>query len=459
MFGKIQKETVVSVHKPIEFRVIDQDKLALELDVENLAKQEAREDKPDTDSSSPDAYELKFQEDLARKAFQSGNRVKQSLSDLRDSIMNTSITKEASEVEQMNSKFESQINYNMNSKLSTLKSMEDDYRQINDDINHFKKTNGIRRSASFPTSHILTYSLLFIALIAESLLNSVFFAEGSDTGLVGGLAIAFVISFFNICVGFITGLFLRYKNHISRVKSILTYFVLILAITFSTVFNLLVGHYREALGIDPDNAKSIAVDRFVDGILTIHDVQSWLLIAIGLVFFGLAIFKGYKFDDEYPKYGKIVRDRERLKDEIIGEKESIYEEFDELHEEFDSRLDDIYENVSIISKRLNSYVNSIENQQSAYNSYILHLQNCLNYVVTLYRGINTKERSNPSPTYFNATQLSISSEQDFMVEFVDTRNTLLEKKETLAKAIPRIKSDLFLIKEKYHSKINEACEL
>ncbi|QLE86521.1 hypothetical protein FLM48_16490 [Shewanella sp. Scap07] len=459
MFGKIQKETVVSVHKPVEFRVIDQDELALELDVENLAKQAAREDKPISGSLSPDANELKFQEDLARRAFQSGNRVKQSLSDLRDSILNTSITKEASEIEQMTSKFESQIVSNLNSKLSLLKSMEDDYRQINDDINHFKKTNGLRRSASYPPSHVLTFSLLFIALIAESMLNGVFFAEGSDSGLVGGIAIAFVISFFNISVGFITGFFLRYKNHISRAKSIFAYFTLIVSITFSTVFNLLVGHYREALGIDPDNAKSIAVDRFSEGILTIYDVQSWLLIAIGLVFFGFAIFKGYKIDDEYPKYGKIVRDREQLKEDITGEKESFYDEFDELHEELDSRLDDIYESVILTSKRLNSYVNSIENQQSAYNSYIVHLQNCLNYVVTLYRDINSNERSDPSPAYFNSSQLSISSEQNFMVEFVDTRNDLLETKEKLAIAVPRIKSELFSIKETYHSKINEACKL
>ena len=63
----------------------------------------------------------------------------------------------------------------------------------------------LRRTASYPDSHILTFALLIIALITESMLNGVFFAEGSDAGLIGGVATALVISFFNISVGFVTG--------------------------------------------------------------------------------------------------------------------------------------------------------------------------------------------------------------------------------------------------------------
>jgi gas vesicle protein len=460
MFGKITNETIVSVHKPVEFPVIDHDELVLQLDVEALSKQSARENKPLSNSNSPDANELKFREHLSRKGFQSANKVKQSLSDLRDSILNTSIAKETSEVDQMTSKFERQISSNLPSKLSHLKHLEDDYRQSNDDLNHFKKSNSLRRTATYPDSHTLTISFLFLALIAESMLNGVFFAEGSDSGLIGGIAIAMVISLFNILFGFSTGLFiLRYKNHISRVISIFSYIGLILALALSFVFNLLVGHYREALGIDPDNAQSVAVDNFVNGIMTIHDVQSWLLIAIGLCFFGFAIFKGYKFDDEYPKYGKIYRSREAIKEEINSVKENIYDEFDELHIEFDNKLEEIYEDVKMISRRLNSHVNAIENQESIYRTYSTHLQNCSDYVVKLYRDINVHERESAPPEYFNQINMKLDLNDDFMVGFVDSRNDIIDKKDHLATTIPKIKSELLVIKEKYHSKINEACRL
>ncbi len=459
MFGKIRKETIVSIYTPIEFRVIDYDELALELDVESLAKQAARDNKPNSENLSSDANELKFKDDLSRRAFQSGNRVKQSLTNLRDSIMNTSMAKEASEIEEIGVKFERQISSGLNGKIAQLRTMEADYRQLNDDINHFKKVNSIRRAAFYPDSHILTFSMLFLALILESMLNGVFFAEGSDAGLVGGIAIAFIISFFNISIGFVTGFYLRYKNHVIKSKMFMSYMFLIISIVFSFVFNLLVGHYREALGIDPDNAKSVAVQKFAEGIMSIYDVQSWLLIAVGLVFFGLAIYKGYKLDDKYPEYGKICRNREQIKDDINSEKEILFEEFDELHEDFEVRLDQISKDIQVISKRLNSYVNAIENQESLYSSYKSHLQNCLNYIIRSYREINENERSDPIPDYFKKFDLRIESSNAIVVDFVDTRNSILDKKEHLAATIPKIKSELFSIKEKYHAKINEACKL
>jgi len=460
MFEKISKETVVSVHKPVEFPVIDHDELVLELDVETLSKQAARENKPLSSSTSPDANELKFKEDLSRRAFQSGNRVKQSLTDLRDSMLNTSIAKEVSEIDVMTSTFERKISSGFQSKLSHLKSLEDDYRQLNDDINHFKKTNSLRRTACYPESHIFTIALLVLALILESSLNGVFFAEGSDAGLIGGLVTALGISFINILFGFSIGLFvLRYKNHIIKFKAVLSYLVMLLAVVFSIVFNLLVGHYREALSHNPDDAHSVAVENFSNGIMTIYDVQSWFLISIGLIFFGLAIYKGYKFDDEYPKYGKISRNREQLKDEIVFEKQDIYDEFDNLHDEFDSKLDEIFDDVQMKSKRLNSYVNAIENQESIYRSYTVHLQNCLNYVITLYRDINSNERDAATPKYFDELEIKLDLNADVGVNFVDGRDELMDKKECLASSIPKIKSELFSIKEKYHSQINEACKL
>ena len=417
MFGNVKSETVVSIYEPIEFKVIDHNDLALELDVENLAKQAARENKPLTGSYSPDSNELKFKEDITKRAFQAGNKTKQTLTNLRDAISNTSITKMISEVEEINAKFEYEISTLYKSKIYLLENMVDEYRQSNDDINLFKKTNFIRRSANYPDSHILTFSLLIFSIIIESIINGIFFAEGSDAGLIGGVMIALIISFVNISVGFIAGFSLRYKNHINKAKVVFSYLVLLLLITFSCVFNLLIGHYREALEMDPDNAKSVAVERFTDGILTIYDVQSWLLIVIGLVFFSFAIYKGYKFDDEYPRYGKLCRNKEQLKEDINAEKDDICSVFDDKYEEINCKLDEIYENVQRISKSVNSYVNAKENQESIYHSYTVHLQSCLNYVVTLYREVNTNERSSEAPDYFKNIDLKLDSNENLLLIF------------------------------------------
>lgn len=46
MFNKLNKKTIVSVYKPVEFPADTAEELAIQLDVENIAKRMARQNLP-----------------------------------------------------------------------------------------------------------------------------------------------------------------------------------------------------------------------------------------------------------------------------------------------------------------------------------------------------------------------------------------------------------------------------
>lgn len=460
MLDKLKKETVVSVYKPIDFPVVDNDSLANELDVVNLSKQAARQGLPSLGSIGPDANEINFKQKIETKAIQASNRIKESTSVLSNLILEVNIRKEFTSISEMNNEFKNKVSATFTPILKDIETLKEEVRSAEDDVRTFKKVNGIRRNAHYPPSSWGTIGVLLIALVLESVLNGVFFAAGQDLGLVGGVAEALVISCLNIGIGFIAGWWiLTYKNHCLKSKEYLAYLFFTAVCIFSFCLNIGAAHYREALVSDPDNARTNAVEAFINGIVSIHDVDSWLLFSLGIFFFSLAVYKGYRSDDEYPGYGRISRKKDDLMDDLTNEREEALSLLDDMHQELLSELDETYEIVKRSAKQLSSYISSLEHQNSIYVSYIQHLENALLYITTLYRETNQAARGNDYPDYFNAeidVSLKVNNE---LLGYVDNRDSLANEKDKLAEIIPSIRSGLLKLKEDYYHHINKATGL
>jgi hypothetical protein len=208
----------------------------------------------------------------------------------------------------------------------------------------------------YPDSPYSTYAFFIIAIIIESALNGVFFAEGSEAGLVGGIGTALVIAFFNVTIGGMIGIFsLRYKNHYKQWKVLLGWGGVVIGTVISFIFNLLVAHYRTAMTLDPDNAASKAMETFSEGILSISDVQSCLLFLLGVLFYFGAVYKGYKADDAYPGYGILARKRDKQHGYLSDDKSSADDLIQEAHEEFVENLDHCFKTIQLKSKHTMLY--------------------------------------------------------------------------------------------------------
>ncbi|MDQ7021513.1 MAG: hypothetical protein Q9M91_06855 [Candidatus Dojkabacteria bacterium] len=77
-------KTVVSVFTPVELPVIDNGELAIELDVDTIAKKAARQGIPRSTAKEPDANELNFQSKLKTKMIQAKHRSEEAIGYLKD---------------------------------------------------------------------------------------------------------------------------------------------------------------------------------------------------------------------------------------------------------------------------------------------------------------------------------------------------------------------------------------
>ncbi len=267
---------------------------------------------------------------------------------------------------------------------------------------------------------------------------------------------AAIISCFNVFVGGVFGLLvLRYKNHCQQWKVYSGWWVFAIGIGGSVLFNLGVAHYRTAMMLNYDDAATKAMESFSSGAMSITDAQSWLLFAMGLAFFGMAIYKGYNSDDKYPEYGALARKQDKHQGYLVEKKEIADELIQDIHEDFVEKLEESFKSIQLKSTQTNNCISSLELQKKILNSYHKHLQQSLKYIISRYRDVNTVNRSTDVPAVF---KLEIDSTLDYNeLDFShgSKRDDLHKELEHLASSLSKIRQELLVIKENHQVIVKE----
>lgn len=178
----------------------------------------------------------------------------------------------------------------------------------------------ISRSASYPDSHIMHFSILAGLVLFEGLANAYFFSKGSDLGLLGGWIQAITVAFTNVIASFFLIGFLgvRLLQNPDRPFSFAAAIVGVpVAVCFVVFLNFSAAHYRDLLEL---NAATLAMGEFgapsgeilapVTRALTfapVETLEALLLFILGVTFAAIAAFKGATFDDRLIGYGTAQR--------------------------------------------------------------------------------------------------------------------------------------------------------
>ena len=196
-----------------------------------------------------------------------------------------------------------------------------------DDLRSFREKWHITdRSAIYPKSHILHFSILAGLVLFEGMANAYFFSTGSDLGLLGGWLQAITVSFTNVIAAFFLIGFLGMRNlsnfHTDASMKQIASGVLALAgivVASGALFalNLTAAHYRDLLEI---NSATLALGgsdttgeilRPVSAAFAnpfgFQTLEALLLLILGVTFAVIAAFKGRTFDDAIPGYGGATR--------------------------------------------------------------------------------------------------------------------------------------------------------
>ncbi len=199
--------------------------------------------------------------------------------------------------------------------------LRDKVAKAQKELKLFRHDNGLEeRDANYPDSKIFQIGFMVILLVGESFLNAVFLAEGNQFGLLGGWTEAVMISLINgLFLGAILYWAVRWCICYKKLANFFGVATVLLVVTGAICFNLLVAHYRNALGGEfPEQAGAIALRTFVEAPWALGDFKSVMLLLFGLLVFGLAAVDWSLMDDIYPGYGRITRKNIAAHGELAG---------------------------------------------------------------------------------------------------------------------------------------------
>ena len=257
---------------------------------------------------------------------------------------------------------------------------------LRNELNTFRLANKLsKREAYYPKSYILHFAWIFVFIFIEALINAYFFGEASSLGLLGGVLIGFITSFFNVTLSTIAGYVLRYKNHLSWFKKILGLltFTILLAAIF--ILHLFIAHYREILSSNPHIEIASVLEPMLKEPFALNDMETLILVALGLLVTLFSIFKGMNLDDKYPGYGAVYRRWREKEDQFLSSKKQARNLMRELYSVSLRKSDEMVATLSASKKSLDHLHSDMSAFINTYTGYHLRAIEGARTLISSYR--------------------------------------------------------------------------
>lgn len=404
------------------FEQYDFDELKDELNIVASAKMQARENKPLTDAKQFDVNEQKIKTFFTDRLSSVKQEIFKKVASYDHMAMRVSdITTILAEAKYAGEEFIQNITTFQESAKQRIKEIKHEYNVRKQDIEKFKAKNSITREASYPNSKILYIGIIMVILLSETSLNAYFFAKGNELGLIGGAAQALIISLINVVSAFFLGGYLVKKLNLVKKTPVMKYGVLVTLLVFAIViifFNLLVGHLRVQLGIDPDAAYVNAIKTFAENPFGLNEFDSIILVLVGLLSFLIAFTDFYKMDDEYPGYGALDRKYQDALIDFNELKEELLEEIEGSSRSILNKLETQQMTAKVIMQELNEVPIFRQKLQDHYKEYYNYLNNTYNAMLGFYREVNNDNRKDEAPAYFQERDVL---DEDHEIQIVDAK--------------------------------------
>jgi hypothetical protein len=320
-------------------------------------------------------------------------------------------------------------------KLSNLKSA---YTTQNNEVRNFKLENKLNREPKSLTTFNIMIAMAVIAVLfyIELQVNANLLAPAMASGLKEGMAIAAAVAGLNVFVSFAVGFYaLKNFHHVHSFRKNISKFGLSIYLLFITYLNWSLGAYRaihEATGenlIDAIMGNSTSTGSAIVGNPALPwsvdlTFTSLILVFVGIGFALASLIDGYLFNDPYPGYGSVGKDRNENQKEINRMREHLSSEITTL---FKNEIRKTGENRdAIINNTLrNSWVPSItalENTFEGYRRFADQLSFALDHTIGEYRSYNSMFRTDSEPKYWRDENGNIKTKfYELRIEKVDPK--------------------------------------
>ena len=318
----------------------------------------------------------------------------------------------------------SKIKTDLDNKLNTFEAAsaikEPAWRNAQQEYAVFRKEMQVIRPPDYlPKIHMLGWFALFI--ITEATLNATLLWE--LTGILTAFGQTLLITAVNVLLGAAgVGLWLRSKNYPQLIKRWHLLPCMVLAF-FILIFNLSVGHYRDALvdyreeveqqqtelnwdeiaeDINLGDYTKIAMANMKVAPFGIKSILSLLLIIVGLGFFSVATQKWYSMLDPLPGYRKLDLALKKAHADYTTLANTTREQIDSMIKDAKDRVEDEHTQVMNMREEHSDLIERAKTMHDEYPKWILVLEKTQNQLLAVYRNANLKARGEPAPHHFNS---------------------------------------------------------
>ena len=379
------------------FPRLNLDVVARDLELEQHGRVRGAEEEPPVDATHFDEVEERVLAYVAGRREDALKIFRQRFDDYTNGLHGLGLQTAVTTIEGASRQGCAEIDAKVASAERSVSRLDAALARADDDLVRFRAANGRDMEPSYPASlgaWVLRIGVLLALLLVESFLNAVFLGEGSEYGLAGGWLEAIAITAVNVAAGVTAGIApFRMANHVAPATRNLGralaagWFVL-----FALGFNLLAGHYRDALAVGADDAGGIALRSFLAAPFELATAQSWMLLVIGIGCSMLAAFDGYKMSDPYPGYAAKAKtatlarhDRDVEVDRLVGEVTGRYAAA--LRE-----MKDVEGRIARNVVHSEQHKLSISSLHESFAHHLKYLEGCAVSLLAIYRDANKAAR-------------------------------------------------------------------
>lgn len=281
--------------------------------------------------------------------------------------------------------------------LQAVGSREEEFRE-------FRERHALTRLPKNVSQGERTLALLVLGVfvLLESILNGMFFAEGSEAGLIGGVVQALVLSVLNVGMA---ALYARYglpllfhRMTLGKVMGALA----TVAFGFWLLgLNLAIGHFRDLFIAGAGNVQMAELlNRLSGSPLILADAKSAILVLLGMALGLLAVIDVAATRDLYPGYGAIGRERQRAIEHYSEENAKSLAAMMQLR---DQTVDDMSSAMELIRASQVDLQLATEGRSRLHQNYLAYLDHLAvvhGRLVQRYRECNRRVRRVEVPAYF-----------------------------------------------------------
>lgn len=277
--------------------------------------------------------------------------------------------------------------------------------------NVFREENELtHREAHYPESFVYHWAVIAAFIFGESLANSYFFKDATDSGFLGGIFVATLISVVNVLVAaaVLGSQVLPQFNHVRPFRRFFFGGVgTAICVLVIFLINLAAAHTRAIISRAVKEGSLASTEAFREAILALKErpfavdnFEAWMLFVIGLIIAFSAAIKGYTADDPYPNYGHEDRLRRKAQAAYALEQTAYFREVT-------GRIRTVEESMHSLRAKVRQAVQghdlALEESRRTIDDcrlFVQHLNDVAKSLLRTYRDINRRVRTSPPPGYF-----------------------------------------------------------